>query len=398
MQTPLFYHPATASTAAPEAALPDPSADLPGEQRDDSDAEEPNAARDQEEKQPARPLRCLITGGLGYTGAWITEHLASLGHEVYALSRLEEKVELDVPYNLIKADPAMLHPEDLAALLPQGLDCVVHSRAYDDYENTDCARKALMVNAFGTRTLLQALVLRSGRNEEQAQAGTGCRMDRDGSDSAPELELPLFICISTTHVYGKHNGAVKESTPPAPKNDFGLTHMFAEEYCRMYMRQYGLPCIILRLSNCYGAPKSLDRARWKPLLGALCRSAAKESRIVLHSNPAVLRDFLWLGDAARTVAALVRRRDLAGNTFNVASGTSRNIGRVAELVAASASRYYGRVISVDTGGQRSDSPAFRRIPELHISNTAVRNATGLQFSDRMEEEIISTLRILEQEA
>ena len=34
-----------------------------------------------------RSGRYLVTGGLGYAGAWITSRLASHGHDVFVLSR-----------------------------------------------------------------------------------------------------------------------------------------------------------------------------------------------------------------------------------------------------------------------------------------------------------------------
>ena len=94
---------------------------------------------------PARermsPRRYLVTGGLGYAGAWITSGLAATGHEVFVLSRGTDKPELKpnpvpgaenvphslsgLPYTLIQADLVEQSPTELAALLPEGLDAVV---------------------------------------------------------------------------------------------------------------------------------------------------------------------------------------------------------------------------------------------------------------------------------
>ena len=332
--------------------------------------------------------RYLVTGGLGYLGAWITSELAAAGHEVFALSRGADKPELQpnptpgtvktaddkrttaLPYALVRADLAEQSPPEIAALLPEGLDGVVHAASFNEAFAPDYGRKALAANALGTRNLLEAL---------------GIQREKGGHP------LPLFLYFSTFHVYGESCGHITEDTPPRPRNDYGLTHLFGEEYCRMFARVNGLPHIVVRPSNGYGAPKTAASTKWYLLLNDLCKSAFTEGRIVLRSDPAIPRDFVWLGDVAAAVKALLKRPDLAGRVFNISSGPALALGEVARRAAAGAARFFNRDIPLILERKPDPETSSRA---LHVDNSAVSAALNMVFHDRMDEEIIALLSLL----
>ncbi|MDR2605600.1 MAG: SDR family oxidoreductase [Desulfovibrio sp.] len=316
------------------------------------------------------PGRCLVTGGLGYTGSWISRHLASRGHEVFILSRNCAEAEADFPFTPISADIERMDCEETARLLPEGLDLVVHAAGLNDSDRPDYPRRALMVNALGTRNLLAAVLRRS------TETAGG--------------QAPLVVYCSTIHVYGRGSGRITEESPVMPVNDYAATHLFAEEYCRMFTRAHNLPGVILRLSNGYGAPKSPGGVDRRLLLNDLCASAVRDGVLRLRSDPSTQRDFVWLGDYCRVIEALMRRKDTAGRTFNVSSGKSRRIGEVAA--------HTPKTVSTVTGGQKAvvhEAPERTRQTALEIDNTALRSALGIAFRDRMEEEIRDIVQFLQ---
>ena len=369
---------------------------------------------------PCRPSRrYLVTGGLGYAGAWVTSRLAASGHEVFVLSRGSDTPELKpnpepdqpadgqsvgrpctpgghndpfsrapeerqadfssasgeqrpaLPYTLVQADLAGQSPTELAGLLPERLDAVAHAASFNESFVPDYGQKALAVNALGTRNLLEALVLQ------------GRRLERP---------LPLLVYFSTFHVYGASLGHIMESSPVSPRNDYALTHLFGEEYCRMFARTHGLAHIVARLSNGYGAPKTAASTKWYLLLNDLCKSAFEQGEIILRSDPSIARDFVWLGDVAAVVEALLGRPDLAGRVFNVSSGAALSLGEVAKKVTAGATRFLGKPIPLHQ--ERPGTPDTKGAPFLHVDNTAVRAALNVAFHDRMDEEISHLLGLL----
>ena len=306
-------------------------------------------------------MNYLVTGGLGYVGSWAVRHLAQAGHNVFALSRKAEKPDLGAPYSLVQADLASQSPEQIAAVLPQGLDGIVHAASLNEAFIPNYPREALLANALGTRNLLEALVL-----AHKAQG------------AAP---LPVVVYCSTFHVYGKSEGEITEATPPDPKNDYAITHLFAEQYCRMFGHTAGMPCITVRLSNGYGAPVAPGFDKWHLIINDLCRQAVEQGSLTLNANPAIERDFLWQGDIARCFELLLPRRDLAGQTFVAATQRTVSLGEVAELIASTARQMLGKPVPIHY--KTPSSPC----PRLQVRATTLHQATGFTPTGDMEQEI-----------
>ena len=159
----------------------------------------------------------------------------------------------------------------------------------------------------------------------------------------------------------------------------------------MFMRANGLPHIIVRLSNGYGVPKTTASSKWYLLLNDLCKSAFMHGRVALRSHPAIPRDFIWLGDVAAAVEALLNRADLAGQVFNLSSGTALGLGEVARRVAAGAALFFNKDIPLEM--EQANAPCTGN-PVLHVDNSAVRAALNITFHDRMDEEIHALLSVL----
>jgi len=314
-------------------------------------------------------MRCLVTGGLGFVGSWATRHLAHAGHEVFVLSRGGKKPDLGAPYVLVTAD-LTAGREALATALPDGVQGCIHAASFNEGDAPDYGRRALAANALGTRNLLEALAEKAERRAEP---------------------LPVVVYCSTFHVYGREQGFIDENTEPAPKNEYALTHLLAEEYCRYYARTRNVPVSIMRLTNGYGAPLTPDFSKWHLLLPDLCRMAHETGRVALRSPPDTKRDFVWLGDVAACLERLLQRPDMAGQVVNVASGRAGTIGDAAKLVAAVYQKRYGRGIDVSFA-----RPAGGAGAELHTDTRRLQAVLGdFSFHDRLADEIEATFAYLD---
>ncbi len=326
-------------------------------------------------------MRWLITGGLGFVGSWVTRHLASAGHEVIVLSRGAAKPDLGAPYQLLSLDLTAPRGAIAAALTPlaaSGLDGVLHLASANDAGDADYGRAALAANALGTRNLIEGLL--------------------DAANSAKTAPPPL-IYASTFHVYGRSEGVVDEETPPAPKSEYALTHLLAEEYCRFFARTAGLRSLALRLTNAYGAPLTRPFGKWYLLLPDLCRMAVQKKELRLRSNPAIRRDFVWLGDVAAVcegLLALLAQKNGAlpatGGALNLASGFCPSIGEVADTVARVYARRHGK--SVPVIRETPEAPT----PELTVRADKLQTVLGgYSFSNRLAEEADAIFSALENE-
>lgn len=96
----------------------------------------------------------LVTGGLGYLGGRIADHLTACGHEVTATSRRAVQAPTWLPQMRVLT----LDWEDPQALgvACAGMDCIVHLAAMNEVYSTRDPVSALRANGLCSLQLLQA--------------------------------------------------------------------------------------------------------------------------------------------------------------------------------------------------------------------------------------------------
>ena len=105
--------------------------------------------------------KVLITGGLGNLGSKLTIYLEKLGYQVSVLTRKAKNRIDNSKYEVIEADITNL--DDLKIKLNFEIDFCIHAASYNEFFLPGYAKKALEVNALGTRNILEVL---SGKNVE----------------------------------------------------------------------------------------------------------------------------------------------------------------------------------------------------------------------------------------
>lgn len=100
--------------------------------------------------------------------------------------------------------------------------------------------------------------------------------------------------------------------------------------CRSYFAEYGIPVVIARLAQTFGAGFAADDNR---VYAQFSRAAANGTDIVLHTQGNTVRNYCYLTDAAVALLLLVARGD-AGEVYNVANeDTTCSIAEMAQLAA-----------------------------------------------------------------
>ncbi len=297
--------------------------------------------------------RLLITGGFGNLGLWFSEYFTAKGYEVYILSKNTKNSFI---YKSIQADITNL--EELKEKLKYiEVDYVIHTASYNEHFHKNYAKKALLVNSLGTRNLIEVL------------------KDKD---------IKNFIYLSTFHIYGATSGVIDETTPPNPKNDYALTHLFAEYYLNLS----NFPYIIFRLTNSYGSPKSISTSKWYLVLNDLVKSAYLYRKIILNSNGEAKRDFIWMGDVCRVVEKSFKFK--SNDIFNLSSKKSYNILFLAKKVKKIYKKRYKRDIEIIINKRDKTKPL-----DLVVDNSKLKKLIDFEFLDRFESEIEKIFTLLE---
>ncbi|MDR3362751.1 MAG: SDR family oxidoreductase [Desulfovibrio sp.] len=132
--------------------------------------------------------------------------------------------------------------------------------------------------------------------------------DRTVSSTVEVLEFarrqdaPVRVIYpSSAAVYGAATDMpMKEEAPLVPVSPYGLHKVQAEQCCRMYAQEWGVPVAIVRFFSLYGAGLR------KQLLWDACQKAVT-NEFVFFGEGRDVRDWLYVSDAVRLVELAVQQ-------------------------------------------------------------------------------------------
>ena len=237
--------------------------------------------------------RILITGGAGFIGSHVTEHL----HRVYpdaqitVLDKMTYAADIDNIRHILDRHHVRLVVGDicdanLCRKVLDSADLLVHLAAESHVDNSfGDSLQFTRTNTLGTHTLLEA---------------------------ARIAEVPKIIHVSTDEVYGEVlDGEVDESAHLNPTNPYSASKASAEMIVKSYIKSFGLPISTIRANNIFGIRQYPEK-----LIPRCCLSLILKQKIPIHGTGECSRCFLAAEDFAEAVALLIPL-DTNGEVFNV---------------------------------------------------------------------------------
>ena len=282
-------------------------------------------------------MRAFITGGGGFVGHWLSEHLRACGDEVTS-------VDMDVDIT----DPLAVR----AAVAAAAPDAVYHLAAVSNVgESWDAPAKTFAVNAVGTLHVLEAV------------------------KALPSPPTVLLVCSS--EVYGRVSPEelpLHEDSALRPLSPYAASKVAAEFLGLQAFLAHKLPVIRVRAFNHIGpgqGPAFVVPSLARQIVEA--RRAGQATVKVGNLTPE--RDFTDVRDVVRAYRLLVER-GTPGEVYNVCSGEAVAIEDLARRMLALAGS--DLTLEVDPDRVRAvEMPALRGDPTRVVAATGWSREFGL---------------------
>ena len=195
-------------------------------------------------------------------------------------------------------------------------------------------------------------------------------------------------------IYGslQSRGKVDELTGPSPGNMYALTHLMCESLLEMLWSSSRLNSTVLRLANGFGPPTFPSSSFSWLAMNDFCRSAVQDGVILLKSDGAALRDFIFVEDVCRAVELAAVNCALGSNVYNVASSHTISILEAAHLVADLCSKLTGSPVEVRVPSGLPENLAPTSEGRFHVMSGKILREAGFAATVSLGEGVRRTLQ------
>ena len=300
--------------------------------------------------------RVLITGGTGYLGARIGKFLSKFGYDVFLGSRNHFSQNLVGDCNHVTTDW-----DDPAFNFCKGFNIIIHAAGMNASDCTRNPRMAVRFNGEITARFVKKAAL------------YGCNQ---------------FFYLSTVHVYkGPLNGNYNEGSPTLNDHPYAISRLYGEQAVLNVLRNSSLKGAVLRLSNCFGPPATINNECWELVLNQFVRDAMQLGCITIDNDFLTRRDFLPISELNNVLLKIISVSELETDILNISTGQSWSLIDIASMISTTVTKTLGCNVKITKN--RSVLPSA----SLVIQNQALESM-GFFIKQDLKPEIESLIKYL----
>ncbi len=249
----------------------------------------------------------LVTGGAGFIGSHVADHLLARGDRVVVLDDLSGGFTENIPpaaefvegsiVDVALVDELFKREQftyvyHLAAYAAEGLS---HFIKRFNYEN----------NLIGSVNLINASV----------NNGVDC-----------------LVFTSSIAVYGAGQLPMAEDMTPVPEDPYGIAKIAVEQELRATHELFGLDYVIFRPHNVYGERQNVGD-RYRNVVGIFMNQLLRNEAMTVFGDGEQTRAFTHISDVAPIIADSVDVPEARGEVFNIGADTPHSVNDLAAHVA-----------------------------------------------------------------
>lgn len=250
----------------------------------------------------------LVTGGAGFMGAHVAEHLLKMGHTVIVLDDLSGGFIDNVPEGAIFTEGSILDHESINRLFEKySFTYVYHLAAYAAEGLSHFIKRFNYTNnLIGSVNLINACV---------------------------NYDINCLLFTSSIAVYGAGQTPMTEDMVPLPEDSYGIAKLAVERELKVSHEMFGLDYIIFRPHNVYGERQNIGD-RYRNVVGIFMNQLLKGEGMTIYGDGAQQRAFTHINDIAPVIAGSVNNPAARNEIFNVGADQPYTVNELAGVVAS----------------------------------------------------------------
>ena len=287
-----------------------------------------------------------MTGGAGFIGSHVADHLLLRGHEVVVLDDLSGGFRENVPPGATLARGSIVDHLLVDQLFARhGFDYVYHLAAYAAEGLSHFIKRFNYTNNLvGSVNLINAAV---------------------------NHDVKCFVFTSSIAVYGAGQSPMSEDLVLLPEDSYGIAKLSVEQELRVSREMFGLDSVIFRPHNVYGERQNIGD-RYRNVIGIFMNQLLQGEPMTIFGDGTQRRAFTYISDVAPVIAAAVDSPAARNQIFNLGADVPYTVNHLAEVTAAALGKEC-RTVHLE---------ARKEVQEAFSDHTKTEAVFGRQFGSR----------------